>query len=49
MSARRVRIGCRLSEDNLSVDALAARQDRKTPEEWRFTMIEDRAAAEADV
>jgi uncharacterized protein (DUF302 family) len=25
------------------------RQDRKTPEEWRFTMIEDRAAAEADV
>jgi uncharacterized protein (DUF302 family) len=25
------------------------RQDRKTPEEGRFTMIEDRAAAEADV
>jgi uncharacterized protein (DUF302 family) len=25
------------------------RQDRKTPEEWRFTMTEDRAAAEADV
>jgi uncharacterized protein (DUF302 family) len=25
------------------------RQDREAPEEWRFTMIEDRAAAEADV
>ncbi len=25
------------------------RQGRKTPEEWRFTMTEDRAAAEADV
>jgi uncharacterized protein (DUF302 family) len=25
------------------------RQDREAPEEWRFTVIEDRAAAEADV
>jgi len=55
MSTRRVRIGCALSEGNLGVDALAAqagsprRQGRKTPEERRFTMIEDRVAAEADV
>ena len=40
MSARRVRIGCALSEGNLGVDALAARQGRQTPEERRFAMIE---------
>jgi hypothetical protein len=38
-----------LSEGNLAWMRSPRRQGRKTPEERRFTMIEDRVAAETDV